>query len=268
MQRTAWITLRHEPPYRSEAFASGLEKSGFTPRLQFPEVGQVKTGDVVVVWNLNPRYRSPARLAKAVGASLIVAENGYITKRRDLTAYYALARDGHNGSGFWHVGPGARWPLLDRGFGKWRTEGEYILVADQRGIGSETMACPRNFADTIGERIKKVFIKAGQKAPPVVIRRHPGRHSATRPLAEDLRNARAVVVWASNVGNLSCLSGIPTFRCAPYHVNEALHDDLSLLPNPPEPDRAAAFEKLAWAQWSLAEIHNGVAFRSLLRDVL
>ena len=34
--RTAWITLRHEPPYRPGAFANGMENLGFKVRMAFP----------------------------------------------------------------------------------------------------------------------------------------------------------------------------------------------------------------------------------------
>lgn len=77
-----------------------------------------------------------------------------------------------------------------------------------------------------------------------------------------------MVTWASNSANEALLMGIPSWRLAPYHVNEAALTDLALLIDPPRPDRLAAFQKLAWAQWALSEIASGEAFRSVLRDVL
>lgn len=267
----AWITLRHEPPYRSGSFAHGLERVGYSPILAFPEPKQVKADDVVVTWNLNPRYRPAADAALNSGASLIVAENGYVHRRGSSEPYYALARNGHNGSGFWFVGKRNRFEDLRHGFAPWRepTKGSYILVANQRGIGSDLMKCPRDFADKIRDRIDRVYHAAGfKKSPKVVIREHPGRHKAQVELSEHLREARACVSWASNTLNIACLAGIPSFHIAPYHVNDAVIGDLSLLPNPPETDRDTAFNRLAWAQWSLSEINDGTAFRCLLQDVL
>lgn len=267
---TAWITLRHQPPYRADAFADGFENMGFKVRMKFPERGQVSPDDVVVTWNLNPRYRPAAIEAKRVGAALMVAENGYIPKLGDPQHYYALARDGHNGSGKWFVGPEDRWALLNRTLEQWRpSPNGYILIADQRGIGSELMRCPRPFYETIAPRIRKIFVRNNRKdVPEIRLRAHPGRTPPARSLRTDILGARAVVTWASNVANESLLLGVPTFRVAPYHVNEAVLFDLNLLPDPPETDRESGFKKLAWAQWSLEEIGSGEAFRHLLRDRL
>ena len=76
--RRAWITLRHQPPYRSDAFAEGFERLGFKAEMRFPSPGAVRKDDVVVTWNLNPRYRPAAQEATRAGAALIVAENGYV----------------------------------------------------------------------------------------------------------------------------------------------------------------------------------------------
>lgn len=270
MNRTAWITLRHAPPYRSDAFASGFEELGFQARMQFPPDNSVRPDDVVVVWNLNPRYRPPAEQAIKAGAALVVAENGYVPKAGDPDHYYALARNGHNGSGTWFVGTEDRWAPLGRSIAPWQDNPEgYILIVDQRGIGSDLMKCPRPFYETVAPRIQRIFAKVDKKRiPSVRLRQHPGRHQPSQSLEADLEGARAVVTWASNVANLALLRGIPSFRCAPYHVNAAALPDLNELPHPPRPDRLDAFKKLAWAQWSLTEIHDGTAFRHLLRDVL
>lgn len=270
MPRTAWITLRHQPPYRSDAFADGFESLGFRVRLAFPRGGEVKADDVVVVWNLNPRYRPAAWEAKKAGAPLLVAENGYVSKHRDLTHYYALARDGHNGSGYWFIGSEDRWADLGRTLQPWvdRPHGD-ILIVGQRGIGSDIMRCPKNFWEMTEPRVQALLAKAKLKRPPAVrFRPHPGRHAPDRPLADDLARSRAVVAWGSNVVNEALLAGVPAFRLAPYHVNDAAVHDLSRLLDPPARDRLAAFRKVAWAQWSLDEIQSGMAFRTLLQDVL
>lgn len=271
MTRTAWITLRHEPPYRSGAFAQGFERLGFSTVLQHPEVGKVRQGDVVVTWNLSPRYRGAAIEAKSCGAALIVSENGYIQKHKDTTPYYALARDGHNGSGFWFVGAPGRWESLGHKFGPWRADLERgcVLLANQRGIGSELMRSPHTLVESLVPKLERHLKSViGDKNSRVVVREHPGRHAVGTPLSEHLRGARAVVSWSSNVLNLATLCGIPSFRTAPYHVNDSVFDNLSLIGRAPEPDREVAFERMSWAQWSLHEISSGEAFKTLLQDVL
>lgn len=263
--------MRHQPPYRAHAFFDGLEKVGFKPKLSFPGPKQVNPEDVVVVWNLNPRYRDAANQAKAVGAPLLVVENGYVPNRnKPGEPVYAIARDGHNGSGFWFVENKDRWSPLGQTIEDWvdRPDGYYLIIG-QRGIGSETMRSPLHFLDHTARRVRKILARtAGVKRNDyeVRFRHHPGRHKPTTSLNQDLSGAKVVITWASNVSNEALLQGIPAFRCAPYHVNEAVIPDLNLLADPPHYDRLKAFRKLAWAQWFLPEIESGEAFRSILRD--
>ena len=268
--RTAWVTLRHQPPYRSDAFAEGFEGMGFKVKMAHPAENSVKPEDVVVTWNLNPRYRAAAHEAKRAGAALVVAENGYIPARGTTEHYYALARDGHNGSGSWFVGEADRWAPLQRYSQPWqRNPDGHILICDQRGIGSELMKCPRPFYEPLIPKLERIFARHDKKRRPNFrLRAHPGRHKSNLTLAEDMQGARAVVTWASNAANEALLMGYPAFRVAPFHVNEATLTDLSLLPDPPDTDREAGFKKLAWAQWALHEIGDGTAFRWLLQDIL
>jgi len=267
---TAWVTLRHQPPYRSDAFANGFEALGYKVKLAFPTNQDVRAEDVVVTWNLNPRYRGAAHAAKRAGASLIVAENGYIPAENSAEHHYALARDGHNGSGFWFVGEEDRWAKLGRNLHPWRGYPDgHILICDQRGIGSDIMKCPRPFIEPLLPKLERIFARHDKrKKPRFVFRAHPGRHQSKLTLAQELQGARAMVTWASNAANEALLMGYPAFRTAPFHVNEAVLTDVSLLPTPPETDRLAGFKKLAWAQWSLTEIGDGSAFKWLLQDVL
>lgn len=269
MKPTAWITLRLEPPYRSDAFAAGFEAMGLIAKMVTPENVRPRPGDVVVVWNLNPRYRPAETAAKSVEVPLLVAENGYIPRAGDTTLHYALARNGHNGSGFWYVGKEDRWGPLNRTIEDWQDRPDgYILIADQRGIGSEIMRCPHAFYETVAPKIRRIFKDAGKPQPEIRLREHPGRHAPKQSLAADLAGARALVTWASNVANEALLAGVPTFRIAPYHVNEAALHDITHIINPPKTDRLPAFQKLAWAQWALPEIESGEPFRHLLRDRL
>lgn len=263
----AWITLRHQPPYRSGAFCEGMERLGYVAVNRHPEEKDVAPHDVVVTWNLNPRYRGAAHAAKVNGAALIVAENGYIPRAGE--SWYALARDGHNGSGYWFVGKEDRWAKLGRTIKPWAYDPKgHVVVADQRGIGSEIMRSPSNFIDHITPKLRRIFARRDKKdIPEFRPRFHPGRHAPKTTLAQDLQGARALVTWASNAANEALLMGYPAFRTAPFHVNPAVQSELLHLPEPIETDREAGFRVLAWAQWSLAEVRDGSAFKSLLRDL-
>lgn len=261
---TAYVLVRLRPEYRSEAFAAGLQKHGYTVVFGDPP-SAIKADDLVVTWNLSPRMESAAKDARKVGATVLVAENGYCGKDRNGIQYYALSRDGHNGSGRWYAGGGDRWRNMRIDLQPWRTDGDYVLVADQRGIGSETMRSPLDFGDVVIRTIR------AQTARPILYRPHPGREKPKVSLAEQLKRAFCLVTWSSQSATEALIAGVPSFYCAPHFICAGAATRLpdqgpGVLNNPPKPDtRLAVFERLAWAQWAVSELENGEAFRCLLR---
>lgn len=221
--------------------------------------------DVLVIWN---RYGSLEILAdkwEAQGARVIVAENGYIGKDTDDRQFYALALHGHNGSGTWDVGVENRWAAHDIELAPWRLNGDHILFAPSRGIG------PKWYAQPGGIKWNDVFLPEIQAATgrEVRLRVHPGNQEAQRqakPLEEDLENCWAVVLWGSTVGLKAILAGVPVFHVSPYFIaaDAARRWGEFDLENPYTGPREPALHKMAWAQWSVKEIEDGLPFRHLL----
>lgn len=265
----AYVTLRHTPPYRSDAFSDGLETIGYNVFMKHPsEVEPVGPGDVVVTWNLSTRYEKSAQRARAAGAALVVAENGYI--QNGVTTHYAVARDGHNGSGFWFVeDDGDRWRALGVPLRPWSHDPDgFVMIADQRGIGSCLMRSPRDFGRTAEAKVRKMYASRGLRCPEIRVRPHPGRPGveSPAPLLEALRGAAALVTWSSNAANVALHAGVPSFRLAPHHVNFSVIAGIDRLPELPLVEREPGFTGLSWAQWSLEEIGDGTAFRHVLRS--
>ena len=104
----------------------------------------------------------------------------------------------------------------------------------------------------------------------VRLRPHPGNWQRVEGdmragLARDLEGAWACVIWASSAGLHALLAGVPVFREAPHWVAApASETDLGAIDSPRRPERLSAFERLAWHQWSVAELSSGEPFRLLM----
>lgn len=254
---TAYVLIRELPHYRRDAFVSGLEACGYRVLCEQPKRPQ--PGDVVAIWNRYGRYAEAARRVDLAGGRVIVAENGYLGKDAQGIQHYALALDGHNGSGRWYVGGRERWDALGIEMKPWRQDGRHIVVRAQRGIGTPDMASPPKWHLKMAARLRAMTKR------PVVVREHPANAPDQPPLEEHLRNAWALVTWASSDAGKALVAGIPVFRCAPHIVCEkACRYGIDDLENPLMGERLPAMIDLAWGQWSLAEMASGLAFRTLL----
>lgn len=222
-----------------------------------------KAGDVFVTWNRYGYNHKVANAVEAVGGIVLVAENGYLGRDENEHQLYAIAKHGHNGSGAWHVGDGARWAAMGIELRPWRTEGKHILVCGQRGIGSPTMASPPNWHDDVAARLRKITNR------PVRVRPHPGNHAPKVPLADDLRDCWAVVIWSSGSGVQALVAGVPVIYQAPHWICErSASNRLEDIEATPDENRDIlrlwSMEYLAWAQWSVQEISTGEPFWKLL----
>lgn len=264
---TAFIHLRPDRHYKAEAFAKGFEALGHHVEFHEPYV-PLGPDDVAVIWNKTARSRNTVQMAREGGGALIVAENGYYGRDENGDQPFALALDGHCGSGRWFVGDTSRLDALNIEFKPWRPIHEQrklnlALIACQRGIGSREMASPPMFEQTASARLTREGFQSRS-------RKHPGRHQPAVPLMDDLKDMNCVVVWSSNCATTALIEGIPTYYCAPHIVTEgaALPFLKSVGMRPMEgPDyevRREAFNRMAWAQAFMGEIESGEALQRLI----
>lgn len=270
----AYVLIREAPWYRREAFASGLKTAGYEVLLRHPDPN-AGPGDVLVIWNRYGANHVIASKFESAGGIVLVAENGYLSAgggapKFDVHPqgpkpgdYYALSKHGHNGSGVWPEGGPERWRALGIELKPWRADGGHILVCGQRGIGSPTMASPPDWHEHIAARIRKLTKR------PVRVRPHPGNNAPKRPLTEDLAGAWAVVVWSSGSGVKALTAGIPAFYDAPHWICAGaavrVRDADYAAPKCDDAARLSALERMAWAQWTVAELQSGEPFRMLLK---
>lgn len=258
----ACCLIRNQPVYRREAFVAGLEAAGYQV---LNRLYDTRPGDVLVIWNRYGEVEQHADRWEAQGGTVIVAENGYVDPgRHSERSWYALAVGGHNGQGRWPHGEG-RWsriaPRLGAEVKPWRAQGDHILVCPNRVFGRRGYVMPGDFAPSVKHHLARMTKR------PVRIRPHPGNEAPAVPLEQDLANCWAVVIWASSAGVHALLAGVPVVCIAPaWILRQAASTRLDETPAPAMPERGAALERLAWAQWHIEEIASGEPFRRLLSD--
>lgn len=255
----AYVHLPVQVHYRREAFIDGFARLGYIVRQGQP-TEPMRPDDAAIIWNKTSRSRLLIEAAREAGAAVMVAENGYYGKDADGHQPYAIALDGHNGSGRWYAPDDSRLKALDIDFHPFREQvGERVLIAGQRGIGSREMRSPHGFAESMAERLRKMGFRPH-------IRVHPGTKRPDTTLMEDLEGVRALVVWSSNSATAAQVAGVPTYYAAPTISTApgAMRFTPAMDGVPSDEDRYAGFSQMAWAQWKLAEIVNGEALRTLL----
>lgn len=86
------------------------------------------------------------------------------------------------------------------------------------------------------------------------IRSHPGKHPS-KPLEEDLAQAGRVVTWGSGAAVKALIWGIPVESHMPDWAGGQDNTDSG---------RVQMLQRLAWAQFTHAEIASGEAFKCVL----
>ena len=241
----AVLCIRPEPFYRRSAFTDGLKRLGYTiihRQNPDPRDRPKSRDDLLVLWNKKRGHdEAMAHLWEKLGGTVIIAENGYL-QQTDKT-YYALATHGHNGSGWSPVGADDRFGKLGFAIKPPRDGGEYILVRDQRGIGSALMASPPGWGQKMVEVLKR-------HAPfPVRLMAHPGDKGKLEKDLAAMAGARSVVIWSSAIGVRALVEGIPVQHFAPHWICEKWNDS-----------REVALQRMAHAQWHFDEIATGEPF--------
>ncbi len=256
----AYSLIRPGPIYRREAFDAGLKAAGLDLRKGSPMHGD--KCDVLVIWNRYGDNHNLASRVEAGGGRVIVAENGYLGSDAQGRQLYALAEGGHNGSGRWPAGDGSRWNALGVELQPMREKGEHILICPNRSFGRPDFIMPLGWAERTAEHLKKFTDR------PIRIRPHPGNWQTKPPkvpLADDLKNAHAVVIWASSAGVHALVAGVPVICTSPFWILKgAAPGHIEDVDQASAAEREPAFERLAWAQWTLDEISSGEPFKRLL----
>lgn len=263
--RRAFLAMRPGLAGRLEAVSEGCARLGYIVHIGEPPPDPTPA-DICISWNRHGRNGLLAESVERAGGRVIVLENGYCGRDSRGRGLLAVARGQHLGAGDWRPEADAsRWAALGIELRPWRKKGEHILICLSRGYGSAATAMPERWPLEIARAVKHF------SGRPIVVRPHP--ETRCNPpvdvgrLDGDLADAHAVVIWGSNAGTAALIAGVPVFYALPtWILAGAACAELGHLDKPPLPDRLPAFVRMAWAQWTLAEIATGEPFDRLLRE--
>lgn len=154
----------------------------------------------------------------------------------------------------------------------WRTDGNHILILAQRPKGFNMFTDQDEWlANTIA-----TIRKHSQR--PIMVRMHPGdgtrfkqieklqkRYGTTISISEHenirdaLANCWCSVGYASTPNVVSAIEGVPVYVEEPNKswAKDVCFNDLSLIENPPMPDRKDWVHKIAAIHWSNDEVKSG-----------
>lgn len=244
--------LRESPHYRRDAFNNGLQALGYQ---LCDDIQEPLPGDVLLIWNRYGRFDTLAQRFEAVGAQVIVVENGYLGKNWKGGNWYSITR-GH----VWGVvqdraTPGSRWDRIGVECQPWVDRPDGInLILGQRGIGEVGYASPPEWAE-------QIQLNFGGK-----IRKHPGKSNVGPSLQSDLNKASRVFTWGSSAAFQALLSGVPVHYDCVHWIGRMAATKINLLSadNCLDLHRQLMFQRLAWYMWDLKEIISGDALEFIL----
>lgn len=172
----------------------------------------------------------------------------------------------------------SRWEEIKRSYGwverPWQTQGRSVLVCLQRDGGWSMRGLK------ILDWLAEIMPQIQRSDRDVVIRPHPGNLAivpqvrahwpqieiSDRPdIRQDLDRAWCTVTYNSSPAIASLLWGVPAFvtdavaqRSQAWPVAAS---DLSLIADPPRPDRSALFQRLAQCHFATDTLDTGAAWR-------
>lgn len=238
--------------------------------------------DLLVTWTLWDEA-SRTKMANKfydAGARVICIERGWLRGKGHYQIAWRVGKDcGYNGWGQFPAGDGSRWAQMGFELKPWTTGGDYVLICGNKGDTYSNKYTPQinhtsEWVDDIVDMVRKNTDK------PVYFRPHPksGRglcvpvknlpdkiiNTSTETLSESLERAVVTVVWASSTASQSICAGVPViYRAQKIMLHELATRDITLINNPPTPDRLPVLERCAWAQWTEPEIRKGLPFKHL-----
>lgn len=210
---------------------------------------------------------------RAKNLDVVVLETGYINRGDGENHHYAAGFNGLNGRADFRNKnmPAERWQKLGIKLNHFK-RGDKILLCgqvpwDASVEGSDHLAWLEETAWALKLKTQK----------PVIFRPHPladlkpmkGCEHSRRHLAEDLKEAHAVVTFNSNTGVDALLAGKPVFTADHGSMVWSVsgHDikDIDEPKYPPDRDLAQWAFDLAYTQWTPEEMRKGLAWQHLFR---
>ncbi|MCP4645847.1 MAG: hypothetical protein GY851_35715 [bacterium] len=270
---------RHAPLM---SVASGLEALGF--RAVWRNPGPVRMGereDFALVVVLGAKAQSAliaANYALENYAPCLIVEQAFLCRGNQSQP---------EAGGYWQLGPCLNWLPPEPCPGDRFTALALDRATEPRGGGDCILICgqvPGDAAHGLSEKALAAWYQTciGQireHAPGVPIRWRPHPLASMTvpgvdqvsadgvPLEHDLQDAAAVVTLNSTCGLTALLAGVPVFCSELAYYSAFANREFARLADPEWHDTAPLFNRLAYAQWTHAELTSGAALRFVLGHV-
>ena len=206
-------------------------------------------------------FGSPAlwpvlRQAQAEGRDYFYGDHGYFGNFKNLRKkYFRITKNAYQHDGRGDATP-ERFLMMNRPVQPWRKTGGHILL------------CPNTatYFGLHGLNVDDWLINVRQ-----TLSEHTDREIRLRwkvsaePIATDLEDCWAVVVFSSAAAIDGLIAGVPVFTLAPFGCTTRMgRTDLSQIEAPLYPDDREPFLwNLANQQWTIKEVFAGMAWRTL-----
>jgi hypothetical protein len=214
---------------------------------------------------------------RSTNRNVVVLEVGGI--QRNTT--WRVGLNGVNGTANFGTGPchGNRAQQLGLQLLPWRQLGKYIVICTQRSDSEQWHGMPKleSWVDSTITTIKTHTDR------PIIIRSHPrfrlkkqwadvglqlpkhivGTHDSF-DFESSITDAWAVFNWNSNPGVQAVINGVPAFVGPNSLAAPVANLDWSLIENPLRPDREQWLNNLAWTEWTIEEIQQGIPLLRLM----
>lgn len=214
--------------------------------------------DIVPIVGCTPSLRPQIDAWTAKGRTWVYWDRGYA--RRIFATW--LPRGNQGGFYRWHVNsfqlqtvrpvPDDRWNALKTEVKPWAKGGKHIVIAAPTFPYSAFHHSERWTDETID-----ALSRATDR--PLMVR----FKSSTRPLAEDLKGAHALVAHGSNAAVEAVIMGCPVFVDKSSAAALVGKSDVSDIEKPIYPERQPWLNALAYSSFNEEELCNGVLWRLL-----
>ena len=214
------------------------------------------------------------------GVSVIYCDKGYVNRGwNNESAYYRFSVNGFHPLHYFQRTPRPpdRWEKLGVTLAPRQQNGQAIVFAGipQKSADWHGFDSVRFAEDTI-QKIQSLTDrpviyrprKTNNPPPPI-----PGTtYSHNRcGIQQELKNAFALVTYASNAAVDAILAGVPAFVLGPGIAKPVSNTDLRVIQTPlfpSEKERAQWCWDLAYCQWTLQEMENGLLWGELKNKML
>lgn len=259
------------------AFAEGLAKRRYKFRLYALEDGY-QPCDIAVTFGVAKKRTPRGRAIKQVlqthadsnkKARNLVIELGFVHRDR----YCMVGWGGLNGRADYcnEQSDGRRWRDLNVELAPWRDDGQHIVLCGQVPWDASVQHTDhgrwcRETAIRLREHSDREIIFRPHPLQPTAVDMSgaPVVFSQNKTLEQDMRNAWAVVTFNSNAGVEATIGGVPAFVCDEGAMGYGLlNTDLSKIETPEMPDRTQWLHDLAYTQWTMREMTQGIVVKHL-----